>query len=69
MRRLTIELLTAEHDSRSDPEHLSVVQHEILVGASFQLISSRVADGQIDELSDLGLELADLAGLFEPIAA
>ena len=69
MRRLTIELLTAEQHNRGDAEHLSEMQHEMLVGASFQLISSRVADGQIDELPDLGRELAELTGLFEPIAA
>jgi AcrR family transcriptional regulator len=69
MRRLTVELLTAEHNSRSDTERLSTMQHEMLVGASFQLISSRVEDGQIDALLDLGPELAELAGLFEPIAA
>jgi len=69
MRRLTIELLAAEHTSRSDTEHLSAVQHEMLVGASFQLISSRVEEGRIDTLADLGSELAELAGIFEPIAA
>jgi hypothetical protein len=69
MRRLTIELLTAEHDSRSDAEHLSAMQHEMLVGASFQMIASRVRDGQIDALPELGPELAELAGIFEPIAA
>jgi AcrR family transcriptional regulator len=69
MRRLTIELLAAEHTSRSDAEHLSAVQHEMLVGASFQLISSRVEDGLIDTLPDLGSELGELAGIFEPIAA
>jgi AcrR family transcriptional regulator len=69
MRRLTVELLTAEHNSRSDAEQLSTMQHEMLVGASFQLISSRVEDGRINELPELGPELAELAGIFEPIAA
>ena len=69
MRRLTVELLTAEHNSRSDTEQLSTMQHELLVGASFHLIASRVQDGQIDELLELGPELAELAGMFEPIAA
>jgi AcrR family transcriptional regulator len=69
IRRLTIELMTAEHDSRSDAEHLSAMQHEMLVGASFQLIASRVEDGQIDALPELGPDLAELAGIFEPIAA
>ncbi|HET7049294.1 MAG TPA: hypothetical protein VFI54_13610 [Solirubrobacteraceae bacterium] len=41
----------------------------MLVGASFQLIASRVEDGQIDALPELGPELAELAGIFEPIAA
>jgi hypothetical protein len=41
----------------------------VLVGASFQLISSRVVDGQIDGLPELAPELAELAGIFEPIAA
>jgi hypothetical protein len=69
MRRLTIELLSAEQRNRSDSEHLSEMQHEMLVGASFQLISSRVEDGQVDALLELGPELAELAGIFEPIAA
>jgi hypothetical protein len=41
----------------------------MLVGASFQLISSRVEDGQVEALLELGPELAELAGIFEPIAA
>jgi len=69
MRRLTVELLTAEHNNRSDNEELPTIQHEMLVGASFQLISSRVEDGQVDALLELGPELAELAGIFEPIAA
>jgi AcrR family transcriptional regulator len=69
MRRLTIELMTAEHNSRSDAEELSPMQYEMLLGASFQLISSRVEDGRIDALPELGPELAELAGIFEPIAA
>ena len=69
MRQLTVELLTAEHNSRNDTEQLSTMQHELLVGASFHLISSRVEDGQIDGLLELGPELAQLAGMFEPIAA
>jgi hypothetical protein len=69
MRRLTIELLSAEQRNRSDTEHLTEMQHEMLVGASFQLISSRVAEGQIDQLPDLGAELAEVTGLFEPVAA
>jgi AcrR family transcriptional regulator len=69
MRRLTVELLTAEHNSRSDVEHLSTMQHEMLVGATFQLISAHVEDGQIDALPELGPELAEMAGMFEPIAA
>lgn len=69
MRRLTIELLSAEQRNRHDTEQLSEMQHEMLIGACFQLISSRVEDGQIDELPDLGRELVELAGVFEPIAA
>ena len=69
IRRLTVELLTAEHNNRSDNEELPTIQHEMLVGASFQLISSRVEDGQVDGLLELGPELAELAGIFEPIAA
>jgi AcrR family transcriptional regulator len=69
MRQLTVELLTAEHNNRSDSERLPTIQYEMLVGASFQLISSRVEDGQVDALLDLGPELAELAGIFEPIAA
>src|SRR5690242_3630057 len=69
IRRLTVELLTAEHNNRSDSEQLPTIQHEMLVGASFQLISSRVEDGQVDGLLELGPELAELAGIFEPIAA
>jgi AcrR family transcriptional regulator len=69
IRRLTVELLTAEHNNRSDSERLPSIQHEMLVGASFQLISSRVEDGQVDALLELGPELAELAGIFEPIAA
>jgi AcrR family transcriptional regulator len=69
IRRLTVELLTAEHNNRSDNERLPTIQHEMLVGASFQLISSRVGDGQVDALLELGPELAELAGIFEPIAA
>jgi hypothetical protein len=41
----------------------------MLVGPSFQLISSRVEDGQVDALLELDPELAELAGIFEPIAA
>jgi AcrR family transcriptional regulator len=69
IRRLTVELLTAEHNNRSDSEQLPTMQHEMLVGASFQLISSRVEEGEIDALLELGPELAELAGIFEPIAA
>jgi AcrR family transcriptional regulator len=69
MRALMVQLLTSEHSARSEREDLPAMQHEMLVGASFQLISSRVADGQIDELPELGPELAELAGIFEPVAA
>jgi AcrR family transcriptional regulator len=69
IRRLTVELLTVEHNNRSDNEQLPAIQHEMLVGASFHLISSRVEDGQVDALLELGPELAELAGIFEPIAA
>lgn len=69
MRRLTIELLSAEQRNRNDTVQLSDMQHEMFIGASFQLISSRVTDGQIDALPDLGRELAELTGVFEPIAA
>jgi AcrR family transcriptional regulator len=69
MRRLMVELLTAEHDIRNDAGQLSTMQHEMFVGATFQLISSRVEDGQIDALPELAPELAELAGIFEPIAA
>jgi hypothetical protein len=69
MRRLMVELLTAEHDIRNDAGQLSKMQHEMFVGATFQLISSRVEDGQIDALPELAPELAELAGIFEPIAA
>lgn len=69
MRRLTVELLTVEHNNRDDTEHQPMVQHEMFLGATFQLISSRVEDGQIEALPELGRELAELAGTFEPIAA
>ena len=69
MRALMVQLLTSEHSARSEREDLPPMQHELLVGASFQLISSHVAEGQIDELPELAPELAELAGIFEPLAA
>jgi hypothetical protein len=64
-----VALFLAEHRQRRELEQLPQIQLEMLLGASFHLIASRVAEGRIEDLPDLRLELAELAGVFEPAAA
>jgi hypothetical protein len=68
-RQRMVALFVAEHRRHSEVEHVPQVQVEMLLGASFHLIASQVADGRIRELPELSAELAQLADMFEPIAA
>jgi hypothetical protein len=45
------------------------MQLELLIGASFQMISSAVAEGRIDELPELEDELISRANVFQPVPA
>jgi hypothetical protein len=67
-RRRMIRLLSAEHRRRDDSEPPSI-QYEMLLGACFQLISAHACEGGIEELPELAPELAELASVFEPVAA
>jgi AcrR family transcriptional regulator len=68
-RQRMLALILSEHRRRAEPDQLSPIQLEMLLGASFHLIASRVMDGQVDDLPDLCAELSELTGMFEPLAA
>jgi AcrR family transcriptional regulator len=68
-RRRMVSLLSAEHRRQDDSVHPRDLQHELLLGAVFRLIAGNVASGRIEELPDLTDNLAELMGVFEPIAA
>ena len=68
-RQRMLALILSEHRRRGALDQLSPVQLEMLLGASFHLIATRVADGRVDDLPDLCGELAELTGMFEPLAA
>jgi AcrR family transcriptional regulator len=65
-RQRMLALMLAEHRRRGDLGQLPQVQLEMLLGASFHLIATRIAEGRIDALPELDGELAELAGMFEP---
>jgi AcrR family transcriptional regulator len=68
--RQMLELLIAQHRRwNPDDDDAPEMQLELLIGASFQLISARVADRRISELPALGPALDALANAFEPVAA
>ena len=68
-RLVFVEVLRGDRELLWRRENMRRLTVELLIGASFHLIASRVQGGQIDELPELGPELAELAGMFEPIAA
>ena len=68
-RQRMLALILSEHRRRGEQDQLSPVQLEMLLGASFHLIATHVADGRIDDLPDLCAELSELTGMFEPLAA
>ncbi len=68
-RRRMVWLLSSEHRRHDRSEPPRDIQHELLLGAGFRLIAANVAAGQIGELPDLTADIAELIGVFEPIAA
>jgi AcrR family transcriptional regulator len=68
-RQRMVSLFLSEHRRRGDLEAPSQIQLEMMLGASFHLIATHVAEGNIDDLPDLAPELAELAGMFEGLAA
>jgi hypothetical protein len=64
-----VRLLSAEHHRDNGPDHPRDIQHELLLGAMFRLIAANVAIGRIEDVPGLIGDLADLMGVFEPIAA
>ncbi len=64
-----VTLLSAEQRHRDDSDYPREIQHELLLGAMFRLIAATVACGRTDGLPDLIDDLAELMGVFEPIAA
>jgi AcrR family transcriptional regulator len=67
-RRLLLGLLAAEHRRRSDREPMPDMQFELLIGAAFQAIAGAVAAGRGGDLAELEDGLAELDGVFEPLA-
>jgi AcrR family transcriptional regulator len=65
-RQRILALMLSEHRRRGELEQRRQVQLEMLLGASFHLIATRIAEGRIDALPELDGELAELAGMFEP---
>ena len=68
-RRELVEFLTAEYERRRHRGRLSEVQIELLVGATCHAISQALAAEDPDQLRGLRSSLADLADVFEPVAA
>jgi AcrR family transcriptional regulator len=67
-RRRMVAMFLQEHRRRRSSEHLPEMQFELLVGAAFQAIAAAVAEGRMCDLSELEHELAQLDGVFEPVA-
>lgn len=65
-RRWIVEFLTREYARRRHEEELPPLQIELLIGAGFQTISSAVADGAGEDLTELDGKLAEIAGFFIP---
>jgi AcrR family transcriptional regulator len=65
-RQKMVALMLFEHRRRGDLGLLPPVQLEVLLGASFHLIATRVAEGRIAELAELDEELAELGEMFDP---
>lgn len=68
-RQQMVALFLAEHRRCGDLEAMSQIQLEMLLGASFHVIANHVTDGRIEDLPELAPELAELAGVFEGLAA
>jgi AcrR family transcriptional regulator len=67
-RRRMVQLFVREFERRrEDAGALAPMQLELLIGASFQMISSAVADGRIEELPELEEELISRANVFQPV--
>jgi hypothetical protein len=64
-RREIVDFLAREYEHRREREHLSEVGIELLVGASFHVISEALAAGEPGELVALGPRLAELADVVE----
>jgi hypothetical protein len=67
-RREVVGYLAQEYERRRRREGLSDVQIELLVGASFHVISEALAANDAEQLRGLETQVADLAGIFEPAA-
>lgn len=67
-RQRMVALFLAEHRRRAGLE-MSEIQLEMLLGASFHMIASHVAHGRIEHLPALAPELAELAEMFDGLAA
>jgi hypothetical protein len=68
--RQMLELFITQHRRwHPDADEVPEMQLELLIGASYQLISARVADRRIADLLEMGPELDALADTFEPVAA
>jgi AcrR family transcriptional regulator len=64
--RQAAQFLARERERRAEPERLPETQFELLIGASFQVISTRVASGEPWEVDELEPKLAEITGLFVP---
>jgi hypothetical protein len=68
-RRELVDYLAEEYERRRRRERLSDVQIELLVGASFHVITQALAAEDPEQLRGLGAQVGDLAGIFEPAVA
>jgi AcrR family transcriptional regulator len=68
-RQWIVEFLAAELARRHEGDRFSVVQIELLIGASFREISGAVAAGNVHELPELEPKLLELTEVFRPIPA
>lgn len=68
-RRRLLSLFMREHAIRRGHREASGMQLEMLIGASFQTIASRVASGETRALPALGPDLESRASVFAAVAA
>jgi AcrR family transcriptional regulator len=67
-RRLIVEFLANEHARQGDPDGLSELQIELLIGAGFHAISDAVAEHGGRGLPALEPRLCELPEVFKPVA-